>query len=94
MKNYLLEDIKRELDANLDYAKVYEGMSKSNEEELNREERDLYFYFDKLLSKKTYESFPENKRSLAFLFFKRSLELKKMYNRHEIKSVLVDMGRA
>jgi len=93
MKNYLFEDIKRELDTNLDYAKVYSGGSKSNEEDLSRDERDLYFYFDKLLSKKTYDSFPKDKRSLAFLFFKRSLELKKMYNRHEIKSVLVDLGR-
>jgi hypothetical protein len=94
MKNYLLEDIKRELDSTLDYAKVYVGASRSNESDLDRDEKDLYFYFNKTLNNKNYASFPIEKRSLAFLFFKRSLELKKMYNRHDIKSVLVDLSKA
>lgn len=93
MKNYLFEDIKRELDATLDMAKVYAGVSRSNEEDLNRDEKDLYFYFDKTLNSKNYQSFPIEKRSLAFMFFKRSLELKKMYNRHDIKSVLMDLSK-
>ena len=94
MKKYLFDDIKRELDTTLDIAKVYTGVSSSNSEDLNRDEQDLYFYFDKTLSSKNYESFPVEKRSLAFMFFKRSLELKKMYNRHDIKSVLVDLSRS
>lgn len=94
MKNYLLEDIKRELDSTLDIARVYSGASKSSEEELDRDERDLFFYFNKTLSSQNYASFPIEKRSLAFLFFKRSLELKKMYNRHDIKSVLVDLSKS
>lgn len=94
MKKYLFEDIKRELDTTLDIAKVYAGASRSNEEELDRDEKDLFFYFDKTLSSKNYASFPIEKRSLAFMFFKRSLELKKMYNRHEIKSVLVDLSKS
>ena len=93
MKNYLLEDIKRELDSTLDYARVYTGMSKSNEQDLNRDERDLFFYFNKTLNNKKYEQFPIEKRSLAFMFFKRSLELKKMYNLHDIKSVLLDLSK-
>ncbi|MCB0478806.1 MAG: hypothetical protein KDC84_11605 [Crocinitomicaceae bacterium] len=94
MKNYLLEDIKRELDTTLDIAKVYTGASRSDDSDLDREEQDLYFYFNKTLSSKNYESFPIEKRSLAFMFFKRSLELKKMYNRHDIKSVLVDLSKS
>ncbi|MEZ4938472.1 MAG: hypothetical protein R2799_12860 [Crocinitomicaceae bacterium] len=94
MKNYLFEDIKRELDTTLDIAKVYTGASRSNDENFDREEQDLYFYFDKTLSSKNYASFPVEKRSLAFMFFKRSLELKKMYNRHDIKSVLVDLSKS
>jgi len=41
MKNYLFDDIKRELDKTLDIAKVYAGVSRSNTEDLNRDEQDL-----------------------------------------------------
>lgn len=93
MKNYLLEDIKREMDTNLDFAKVYIGASKSNESDMDRNEQDLYYYFNKILSNKNYESFPIEKRSLAFLFFKRSLVLKKMYNHYDVKSALMDLSK-
>lgn len=93
MKKYRFDDIKRELGTALDMAKVYVGVSQSNIKDLNRDEQNLYFYFDKTLRSKNYKGFPIEKRSLAFMFFKRSIELKKIYNRHDIKSVLVDLSK-
>lgn len=94
MKNYFLEDIKRELDATLDYAKVYNGATIHDENELNRDERDMFFYFNKTLNHENYNNFPIERRSLAFLFFKRTLILKKMYDRYKIKNALLDLSKA